>query len=476
MSSTTTSTDSASDLASGSLPGGFLAEVMRIARAGDDRARAQRDALTAFAVRVASAGLLYLSQIVLARWIGGYDYGIYVFVWSLVLLLGGLSSLGLNLGAIRLVAEYRETGQGPMLRGLLRGSRLLALACGTAVAALGLAVLWLAAPYVSETYRVPLALALACLPLYALTDVQDGIGRGHGWMTVALLPPYVLRPLFLLCGVAVAQLAGLPMTAATVAAAAIVATWGAALVQTLMLRHRLTADETTATVDASAAAVSREYDWRRWLRTSSPLLVIAGAEILLQNTDVFVISCYLPPSDVGIYYAAAKTMSLIMFVHYAVGSAVANRFAALKARGDDAALAAFVRDAVNWTFWPSLAGAALILALGMPLLWLFGPQFTAGYPVMLIMVLGFLARSSMGPAEFLLNMLGAERLCAALLVVTVLLNIILNLALVPAFGIIGAASATATSLAAAAAMAYFAVRSRLGFDVAIWNNIGRRAA
>jgi hypothetical protein len=43
-------------------------------------------------------------------------------------------------------------------------------------------------------------------------------------------------------------------------------------------------------------------------------------------------------------------MALIMFVHYAVGSAVANRFAALNARGDREALNAFVRDAVNWTF------------------------------------------------------------------------------------------------------------------------------
>ena len=44
----------------------------------------------------------------------------------------------------------------------------------------------------------------------------------------------------------------------------------------------------------------------------------------------------------------------------------------------------------------------------MPLLWLFGPQFVDGYPVMLILVVGFLFRASMGPAEFLLNMLGKQ--------------------------------------------------------------------
>ena len=72
---------------------------------------------------------------------------------------------------------------------------------------------------------------------------------------------------------------------------------------------------------------------------------------------------------------------------------------------------------MHWTFWPSLAAAVLLLALGMPLLWLFGPQFVEGYPVMLILVVGFLFRSSMGPAEFLLEHAGgAVKMCAAVLV------------------------------------------------------------
>ena len=123
----------------------------------------------------------------------------------------------------------------------------------------------------------------------------------------------------------------------------------------------------------------------------------------------------MTPADVGIYFAAGKTMALIMFVHYAVGSAVAHKFAALNARGDKDGLRTFVKDAVNWTFWPSLASALVILALGKPLLSLFGPQFADGYPVMCILVIGFLFRSAMGPAEYLLNMLGEQELCAAVL-------------------------------------------------------------
>ena len=66
-------------------------------------------------------------------------------------------------------------------------------------------------------YVLPIFLALACVPLCALSDVQDGIGRGRGWMAVGLLPPYVLRPLLLLGCMTAAHFCGLPTNASTAA-------------------------------------------------------------------------------------------------------------------------------------------------------------------------------------------------------------------------------------------------------------------
>ena len=216
---------------------------------------------------------------------------------------------------------------------------------------------------------------------------------------------------------------------------------------------------------------SRHYDFKGWLGAALPLLVITGCELALQNADVLIVSAYMSPTEVGMYFAAAKTMSLVMFVHYAVGSAVANRFAALRARGDHEGLKALVRDAVNWTFWPSLAGAILILALGKPLLWLFNPEFTAAYPVMFVLAIGLLVRASMGPAEFVLNMLGEQGLCAVVLVVSAVLDVALSFALVPAFGMLGAAAATSAALVTAALMNYIVARRRLELEISIWASL-----
>lgn len=123
------------------------------------------------------------------------------------------------------------------------------------------------------------------------------------------------------------------MTASTAAAAAIVATWATAIAQYVMINRRL---------GAAIPNGTRAYNFKFWFKTSLPLVLISACELALQNTDVLVISRYMSPIDVSIYFAAGKTMALIMFVHYAVGNAVAHKFAALNARGDKEGLRDFV--------------------------------------------------------------------------------------------------------------------------------------
>src|SRR4051812_24648772 len=106
----------------------------------------KRLAGTIFIIRVVSAGLAYLSQILLARWMGGSDYGVYVYVWTWVLLLGSMLDFGIAVSAQKLIPQYRASGEHALLRGFLFGSRWMALIVSSLVAALLAAVVALLSP------------------------------------------------------------------------------------------------------------------------------------------------------------------------------------------------------------------------------------------------------------------------------------------------------------------------------------------
>lgn len=443
-------------------PGGLAALVARLRALLADRsdtAVAQKVAGSAFLIRLVNAGIAFASQILLARWMGQTEYGVYVYVWTWVLLLGGLTSFGLASAPQRFIPQYAESGDEKMLRGFLLGSRLLAMASSTAIAAVGLLGIWLFSEHLENWVVVPLYLAMFCVPMYVLTDVQDGIARSHNWIDVALAPAYFVRPLLILALLGILSYEHFDPTASTAMAASLVATWATSVAQTLMLGRRL---------KRRVPPGPRAYEPKSWMKVSLPIFMVEGFYLLLAYTDVLVLSAFRPPHDVAVYYAAVKVMSLVAFVSFSVSAAVAHRFTEYAMSGDHDRLATMVRDAARWTFWPSLAGCVVLLAVGWPILWLFGSDFTEGYHLMFVMAVGLLARSVVGPLERLLNMLGQQNICAMVYGGAFLLNVALCFALVPSYGMLGAAIATSVTQVSESIILFLITRRRLGLGALPW--------
>lgn len=455
-------------LASGKGTGALIAAKLAALAGGQgDRATAGRMALAAFAIRVASAAIAYLTQILLARWMGGHEYGVFVSVWVWVLVLGGIAGLGFETSVVRFIPEYSKRGETGLLRGFLLGSRAFVLMASTLIAAFGALVAWLLGDIIHEHYLTPVYLALVCLPLYTLTGVQDGMARPFNWTDLALGPPYLWRPILMLAVMAAIFWAGAPADAASAMAAAVIATWIVGIAQFLMLNRRLA---------TRIERGPRDYRLGFWIKTSLPLFLVEGFYLLLTNTDVLVLAWFVPADQVAIYFATVKTLALVSFVYFAVVAASSHKFAEYHAAGDTARLEAMVRDAVAWTFWPSVLGGIVMLAVGRPFLWLFGPQFVDGYPLMAILLVGLTARASVGPVERLLNMMGHQNRCAVVYGTTFMVNLCLNLALIPFFGLYGAAIGTASALVLESILLFWTARRLTGLNVSIWSAFGRKAS
>jgi O-antigen/teichoic acid export membrane protein len=453
------------------LPRGWLARLRAMlggalggsAGGSSEASLTRRLAGTIFVIRVVSAALAYLSQILLARWMGGSDYGIYVYVWTWVLLLGSMMDFGISVSAQKIIPEYRTRGEHALLRGFLSGSRWMVLLVSLVVSGMLAGVVKLLSPWIGADTILPLYVGCITLPAFVVANTQDGIARSHDWMRLGLMPQFIVRQ-SLIIGVTAGMFAlgfNVGATAAMLASAA--AVWIAMIGQMVVLNRRL---------GHHIEPGPKTYDISGWLAISLPVLMVEGFYLLLSYTDVLVLQQFRSSEEVGVYFAVVKTLALVSFIHYAMSATTAHRFAEYHAIGDETRLSAYVAHAIKWTFWPSLAATLLLLALGKPLLWLFGPQFVFGYDIMFVAAIGLVVRSAIGPVERLLNMLGHQYICALAYALAFVMNMLLCVALVPRFGGHGAAAATSISLTFETVLLFWIVRRRLGLHVLAFGKRG----
>ncbi len=447
--------------AEASAAGGQAARLIARARAwmASDHGAAQRMAGTAFIIRVVSAAIIFFLQVLLARWMGGFEFGIYVYVWTWLLVVSELVHLALPLAAGRFIPEYTQAKALDHLRGFLSGSRWLAFATATTTAALGAGCIWAIEPRLNPGTIAPLYVACICLPFYTLSMMCDGLARTYNWIGLALIPFAILRPILLVAVMAAMHVAGVMLDAKATMIAVAVTMAASTLLQIVMLDRRLA---------SVVSAGPKVYDVPGWLKTSLPITAMWSFYTLLTYTDVLVLQQFRPPEEVAHYYAASKTLALVSFVYFSVATAAAHRFTTYHVAGELERLAEFIASSVRWVFWPSLAATLMILAFGKPMLWLFGPKFTEGYPFMFILAVGFIARASVGPAERLLNMLGEQRRCAMVYAVAFAVNVSGCLLLAGPYGGMGVAIATATSFVVELILLFVIVKRRLGVHMLIW--------
>src|SRR5438445_4680918 len=444
-------------------PAGVIARLRALLGGSSEASVTKRLAGTIFVIRVVSAALAYLSQILLARWMGGSDYGVYVYVWTWVLLLGSMMDFGISASAQKIIPEYCTRGEHALLRGFLSGSRWMSFAVSSLVSLLLAGVVKSLSPWIEPNTVLPLYIGCMTLPAFVVANTQDGIARSHDWMRLGLMPQFIVRQGLIIGFTAGAFALGFHLGAIAAMLASAAAVWIAMIGQMLVLNRRLGGH-----VEPGAKA----YDFGSWLAVSLPILLVESFYLLLSYTDVLVLQQFRSSEEVGVYFAVVKTLALVSFIHYAMAATTAHRFAEYHAQGDKPRLSAYVTHAIQWTFWPSLAATILLLALGKPLLWLFGSQFMVGYDIMFIAAIGLVVRSTIGPVERLLNMLGHQHICALAYALAFVMNVVLCVMLVPRFGGHGAAAATSISLAFVTVLLFWIVRRRLGLHVLAFGKRG----
>lgn len=414
-----------------------------------------RGAASVLAIRVAGAGIAYVSMVLLARWMGAFEFGIYAYVWTWVILVGTMAPLGLNTSILRFVPEYTARARWGRLWGLLVSTHLMVAAATLTVALASGALLFAVSPWLEPYYMLPFMVALMAMPLYAMMDMQEGTSRAFGWVTLAYIVPYVMRPLLLLTGVGALVLAGMSPDAVAALSAMTIACLIGLAVQAVILVARI-----RRTVPRARMRTHAGY----WLRISAPMLMFEGAYLLMASTDIMMLGQIEDPGSVAVYFAAARTASLIGFVYFATAARAVPTFSEIHATGDRPQMQSFLDGLNRMSFWPTFLGALALMLVGPYVLMLFGDGFEGGYLILAILAIGYVARCTVGPLEYLLSMTGRQMVATRIICLSALGNAGLNAVLIPEFGTLGAALSTVIAMCANLAALTFAVRRHLGLN------------
>src|SRR5215210_3714730 len=396
-----------------------------------------KSAVQVFTIRVVGAGLTYGSMIFLARWLGSYNFGIYAYVFVIVTLLGLAFSFGFNNSALRFVSSYLAREKRRRLAGFLRQSYSIVLSLSVLGALLSSGLIFAFRNVIEPYYLVPLLVGLLCVPVWTLLNQLEATARGLGWVNLAYIPGYILRPLFLILLVGGFVLFGGAPDAVGALWAMIGACAVAALVQGFLVY---------AGIRQHLAQVKPAFHTRHWFTVSFSFLMIDGFRMLLDNTDVIMIGRLLDPDAVAVYFAVIRTAGLVAFVSFSIIALAVPKFAEIHSTGTRQELQKLVSDVIQLIFWPSLLMAIVLALLGPSVLSLFGAGFEKGYPAMLVVLTGLVLRSATIPVEYLLNMTGHHKDTMRVYALAAVANIGLNILLIPTYGILGAAIATYTAM------------------------------
>lgn len=377
--------------------------------------------------------------ILLARGLGVDGYGVYAFSLSImgILLVG--ATAGMPTLLLREVAASCNLSEWGRLRGVLMFSGRVVLISSVFFSAIGIITVYILRGDLYEKEALVYCVMLAMLPIYALlsttTSAISGLHRVNLGQSIQmlLLPgmvfvvvgtlfwlfPQLKYPEYALIGQCVAALL--------------------VLVAGLATLYRVAPKQIFGDIKQTYRS--------DWAKSSFPFVLSGGAWVINSQADLLMLGWIGCPADVGSYNVAVRMSALVVFGATAINAVVTPYFASAYAANDNEAIQKLVNTATRVGLFLALPLGAVFIVFGESILGLtFGEEYKAGYAPMAVIVVGKLFNAGFGWAGIILNMTGHEGEVAKAMGWATIVNIVLNAALIPEYGTVGAAVASCITL------------------------------
>ncbi len=406
-------------------------------------------------LKICNTFLTLLTGIILARLLGAGGYGTYAYALALINLITIPTAMGLPQLVVRHTAECHVRKDYGRMRGLLIRANQLVFGLSVCMAVIAVIASLAFADRFSAAGLQTFLIALILLPLLGLTNLRMAVLRGLRYVVVGTMPEMLVRPtVFILLLLAVYFFLPHRLSPQSAMLFQVLATGVAFGVGVFFLLHRLPG-EVKGTVPV--------YETKVWLKSALPFMFIGTMQLINNRTDIIMLGMFRSIEDVGIYRAVVQGAGLVIFFWGAINTVMAPTISNLYSQKDLKRLQRVVTIATRTILLGTVPIILIMVIAGNWLLaTLFGTEFSGGTNALRILCLGQLVNAGTGVVGLLLSMTGHERDVAIAVFISAMLNIILNLILIPQFGMEGAATATAISLAVTNLLLAWWVYKRIG--------------
>ncbi len=207
---------------------------------------------------------------------------------------------------------------------------------------------------------------------------------------------------------------------------------------------------------------------KEWLHSVVPLMLVSSIQILNTNADILMLGLIGTDEQVGAYKVAAQLGLISAFGIQSIQMGIMPMVARLYHSGDFFQIQRFAALG-------SIAAASFTLFCLIMyyyngdwiLIRVFGLDYASAYLPLLVLVFGYTISAALGPAATVLMMVGKEKVAVSGVLVSLFINIILNLILIPTYGMLGAAYATLVGMVCSKLYMTIALQKQLGFGVSV---------
>jgi O-antigen/teichoic acid export membrane protein len=416
------------------------------------------------AVNMAGSGSNMVGRLIfnllVARLLGAGQLGVYFLALSIANVVAVVAVGGFDITLVRNLAHQRTQENWGHFRGTLQ----FAMRSVAVLGVLGTIILLVWAPWISNTLfhkpevATPLRIVSLYIPFYTFEMILLAATQSFKEMKYKAYIESMLNPAVRIVLVGMIFLLGGGLKSLLITYVGTVAL--CAILAYFALRRCL---------PVNLADFKPVIDRRGLLQYSSPLFGVNILTFLIFYADALVLAHFRSSAEVGLYAVCIRLIVITGFALPVVSQIFAPMISELHHRGATAEMEAYFRVVTVWALEFFVPLMLLFIVAPSAILGLFGREFRAAAPCLLILAIGQLVNIITGPVGLILNMSGWTRLQFWNAAVVLTTQTALAFLLVPRYGYMGAAVANTSALVIVNAARIVQLQRRLHINPFSWS-------